>query len=225
MKHLKNISFGLLVALLFSSCHTALVGVNTIQPIQCVQSKANMEFIGFKNARRNDVLLKDFGAELERNNIALNRQGFYMGVYSLQELETYKSTMRYLSFIDVVSQSYSKNDAIKDNDGLAIGGWLIAGLTCFALFPVYVPMMCCADANECLITLKGDYQLYVYDTKEKKIVLTQPITVEQSDRYKGQFTHKETDQEEVNKHYRTILYNALLENYAHAYDFVRNLNE
>lgn len=86
-------------------------------------------------------------------------------------------------------------------------------------------MMCCADANECLIALKGTYQLYVYDTKEKKVVLTQPITVEQTDRYKGQFTHKETDQEEVNKHYRTILYNALLENYAHAYDFVQNINK
>lgn len=210
--------------LLLSSCHTALVGVTAVEPNRSQYGEENMEFIGFKNARKGDYLLKDFGAELERRHIATNHQKFYMGIYSLQELETYKSTMRYITFVDVVKQSFVKNDAYADSEGLYVGGWVVAGITCFTLFPVYAPMMAAADKNQCEITLKGEYNLYVYDTVEKKVVMTTPLTVDFRDVYKGEFSHKKTDVDAVNERYRNLLYNELLDAYSNAYNFVQKIN-
>lgn len=208
-----------------SSCSTALQGVQSVPRKQQQFGKENMEFIGFKNISRNNMMLRDFGTELERSHIAINKQSFYMGIYSLQELETYKSTMRYVTFVDVIKQSYTQNDVINYKDGLAITGWLIAGLTCFTLFPVYVPMICCAGGNQCQINLNCEYQLYVYDTVKKEVVLTTPIEIKQRDLYEGQFIHKKTDKAAVNERYKNILFNTLLENYANAYNFVKNINE
>lgn len=168
-------------------------------------------------------MFKEFGADLERNQIALNKQAFYMGVFSLQELESYKSTMRYISFIDVARHSYSHSDAINDNTGMEVAGWVVAALTGFTLIPVYVPLLCCADKNECQVTLKGEYILYVYDTQKKEVVFNSPVEVNESEIYKGQYSHKDTDQKAVNEHYKNILYNILLEHYANAYQYVQTL--
>lgn len=208
-----------------SSCSTALQGVQPINRTHSSFGEEKMEFIGFKNMRRGDMLLKDFGVELERRHIALNRQKFYMGVYSFQELESYKSSMRYVTFVDVIKHSFTKNDAVSYNGALDICGWVIAGISCFTLFPVYVPMLCAANGNDCQITLNGEYQLYVYDSIKKEIVLTTPIEIKEEEIYKGQYTHKDTDQEAVNDRYRNLLYNALLDAYSHAYNFVKNINE
>ncbi len=210
---------------LFTSCSTALQGIQSIPRQQQQFGKENMEFIGFKNISRNNVMLRDFGTELERSHIAINKQNFYMGIFSLQELETYKSTMRYVTFVDVIKHSYTKNDMIEHKPGLEIVGWVVAGLTCFTLFPVYLPMICSAGGNACQINLNCEYQLYVYDTVKKEVVLTTPIEIKQSDLYRGQFGHKETDKAAVNERYKNILFNTLLENYANAYNFVKNINE
>lgn len=213
------------IALLLSSCSTALRGVQSVPRMQQQFGTENMEFIGFKNISRNNVMLRDFGTELEHNHIAINKQNFYMGTYSLQELETYKSTMRYVTFVDVIKQSYTQNDMIDYKYGMEVTGWIIAGLSCFSLFPVYIPMICCAEGNSCQINLNYECQLYVYDTLKKKMVVTTPIEIKQSDLYKGQFNNKHTDQETVNERYKNILFNTLLEIYANAYNFVKNINE
>lgn len=225
MKTIKKIAILFVSIFLLSSCSTALQGVQPVARTQSHFGQENMEFIGFKNMRRGDILLKDFGIELERRHIAVNRQKFYMGVFSLQELEIYKSSMRYITFVDVIKQSYTKNDAISYNDALDVCGWVIAGITCFALFPVYVPMLCAANGNDCQIILNGEYYLYVYDTVKKEIVLTTPLEIKKQDIYKGQYAHKDTDQEAVNDRYRNLLYNALLDTYSNAYNFVKNINE
>ena len=98
MKTIKKIAILFVSISILSSCSTALQGVQPVTRTQSHFGRENMEFIGFKNMKRGDVLLKDFGAELERRHIAVNRQKFYMGVYSLQELEIYKSSMRYIKF-------------------------------------------------------------------------------------------------------------------------------
>ena len=137
------------IAMAFASCSTPLKVAEVKPVMEKPYEKENMEFIGFKNANRNQALIKDFGAELERRHIALNRQDFYMGVYSLQELETYKSTMRYISFVDISRLRNVWNDNVYDKDGLELGGWIIAGVTCFTLFPVYIPMICASHKNYC----------------------------------------------------------------------------
>ena len=153
MKNYKFLSLLLVLCLALSRCMTAL-NVPLVQQKSQSFGKEKFEFIGFKNLPTKNKVLNDFGVELERAHIAVNRQDFYMGVYSFQELEVYKSTMRYVSFVDVEQISSTYNDGVSDNNGLAVGGWLVAGFTVFTLFPVYVPMICCADKNECELSVR-----------------------------------------------------------------------
>lgn len=213
-----------LLPILFFSCKTA-VHLPSVEKINASFGQENMEFIGFKNVERTHFLIKDFGVELERRHIAVNRQNFYMGVYSLQELEVYKPTMRYISFIDVEKLEYTHDDNVSYRPGLSLGGWMVAAFTCFTLFPVYIPMICAASPNETELTLNAEMKLYVYDTQKKEIVLTIPMSLEDSRIYEGQYMHKDTDMAGINDHYRTKLYNLLLVNFSKAYDFVKNINE
>ena len=66
--------------------------------------------------------------------------------------------------------------------------------------------------------------MYVYDTVEKKVVMTTPLTVDFRDVYKGEFSHKKTDVDAVNDRYRNLLYNELLGAYSNAYNFVQKIN-
>ena len=212
----------ILLLITLTSCHTALQ-VSSV-PRQIPQKEqANMEFIGFKNLNKNNIMFKDFGAELERCNIAYNRQDFYMGLFSLQELEAYKSSCRYITFVDVRNHIYNHNDAINDNSNLEFGGWVVAGITVFTLIPVYVPMLCAADKNQCQMTLKGEYSIYVYDTQEKQLAFTLPFEINESDLYRGEYSHKKTDQRAVNDRYKNILFNTFLDFYAQTYNHVNTL--
>ncbi len=222
MKHSKLFLTILAFLPLLTSCHTALQVPKVESVATKTYGKPNMEFIGFKNMNRNTAIMKNFGAELERRNIALNRQDFYMGVYSLQELETYKSTMRYVTFIDISRLYDNWNDAVADNDGLEVGGWVIAGITCFTLFPVYVPMLCAADGNSCQLDVSCVCTLYVYDTQKDEIILSIPIEYKDSQTFKGQYSHKKTDREAVKQRSRTLLYNSLLPYFERAYNFIQS---
>lgn len=219
---MKRLFYLAVAAILFSSCHTALT-VSQVSRQSFQQPSPNMEFIGLKNMNKNNPMFKEFGSDLERANIALNKQNFYMGMFSLQELETYKSTKRYITFVDVVRHTYSHSDAVHDNPDMEFAGWFIAGFTIFTLFPVYVPLLCAADKNDCQVVLKGEYVLYVYDTKKKEVVFTSPFEINESDIYTGQYSHKNTDQKAVNERYKNILYNTLLAQYAQAYNYVNTL--
>ncbi len=222
MKCYKVILAAMFILPMITSCHTALQ-VAAVQPIEMTyREKANMEFVGFKNTNRNTALLKTFGAELERRNIALNRQDFYMGVFSLQELETYKSAMRYVSFIDITRMYDNWDDSVYDSDGLEIGGWFVAGLTCFTLFPVYWPMLAAADKDYCKLDLACTCTLHVYDTQKKEIVLSIPIEYRDTQILKGQYSHKETDREAIKQRSRTLLYNDLLKYFDRAYNFIQS---
>ncbi len=222
MKCYKAILAVLLIVPMLSSCHTALK-VASVPPIETTyHGKTNMEFIGFKNTNRNTAILKNFGAELERRNVALNRQDFYMGVYSLQELETYKSMMRYISFIDIARLYDNWDDSVHDSYGLEVGGWVIAGLTCFTLFPVYWPMLAAADKNYCKLDLACTCTLHVYDTQKKEIVLSIPIEYRDTQILKGQYSHKDTDREAIKQRSRTLLYNDLLKYFERAYNFIQS---
>lgn len=86
---MKRLLYLAIAAILFSSCHTAL-HVTSVQRNSPTKASPNMEFIGLKNMNKNNLMFKEFGSDLERANMAINKQNFYMGMFSLQELETYK---------------------------------------------------------------------------------------------------------------------------------------
>ena len=219
---MKRILYLAIAAILFSSCHTAL-HVTSVQRNSPTKASPNMEFIGLKNMNKNNLMFKELGSDLERANMAINKQNFYMGMFSLQELETYKSSKRYITFVDVARHTYSHSDAVHDNPDMELAGWMIGGLTAFTLIPVYVPLLCAADKNDCQITLKGEYVLYVYDTKKKEVVFTSPFEINENDIYTGQYSHKKTDQKAVNERYKNILYNTFLTQYEQAYNYVNTL--
>ena len=54
--------------------------------------------------------LRKIGTTLQEKNIANDQSYAYFGIYSLQELELYKSRTRYVTFIEVVKNRYTVND-------------------------------------------------------------------------------------------------------------------
>lgn len=58
------------------------------------------EFDSWKQFK-NDPVISGFGNKLETSGIAIDKSFAYFGIYSLQELELYKSDYRYITFIQV----------------------------------------------------------------------------------------------------------------------------
>lgn len=54
--------------------------------------------------------LRNMGMTLQNKNIAIDKSFAYFGIYSLQELELYKSQSRYVTFIEVSKNKYTIND-------------------------------------------------------------------------------------------------------------------
>ena len=200
-----------------TSCQTTLKGIEAIAPNNVLCNNENqMEFIGFQNIHKSEKLCKDFGAELERQGLALNNQRTFVGDFSLDNLIHYPTSARYISYIEVSKQRYIKNDSYQDKFFRKFWGWYIAGCTLFTLFPVYMPLLCTADVNKCEITFDGEYYLHIFDKKLNEIVYSKPITVYEEKIYKGEYLHRKTDQNKVDNRYQRLLYNALLDGYADA---------
>ncbi len=213
---MKNILIFLITASL-CSCTTPLT-ITNVDYYTNTKEAPKMEFIGFQNISPHNYFVKNFGAELEKQNFAFNSQSSYFNDIDLQNLSLYKTKNRYISFINVEKHIYVHNDAIKDNESLEVAGWCVAGVTAFALFPIYVPMLCCANKNICEISLIGKYQIFIYDSQKKEIVSTTPIDIRITDTYDGQYSHKKTDRSSIDNHYKNVFQHQLLETYAKIYD-------
>ena len=181
-----------------------------------------MEFIGCKNISRSNFMLKGIGEELERRRLVSNASQSYRGLYSEYELATYEGRQRYVTYIEVNEHKYTQNDEVHDNGDLYVAGLVIGGLTVFTLVPVYVPMLCASKKDECEITLIADYNIVVFDCKTKHNVYVKPLSIRLVDLYKGQYSHKNTNQLDVNTHYKTLLYNAIIEGYSDAWNYVEH---
>ena len=219
----------LLAALSLSSCKTALQFSNSAHRRSFEFGHEPMEFLGFKNSYTTDSEFLDkkpffqsFGNKIEGFNIAVNRSDFYTGVYSFSEMERYHATKRYVSFIEVLKHKDMYDDRVGQNKGMMIAGAVIAGVTVFTLFPVYLPLLMCADGNECLLSLHGEYKLYVYDTQENEIVYANLFRIDDEVRCKGQYAHKNTNKEAVKEYTETVFFNALRDEYERAYHYLEN---
>jgi len=221
---------------LLTSCGTALritsSDVPTIRnnPVNTSKTVGLMEFIGFKNSYtaqgatffQEFPYFKAFGQLLEASNIAINRCDFYTGVYSFQEFAMYKSSQRYISYVDVISHQDVYNDNYAYRPGMFVAGYL---LTCFAILPVGIPLMICANPNKSKLQLKGEYKLYVYDTKKQEIVYAYPFTIDESKTFKGKYLNSKTDYNLTKERSRNIVSNTFLDAYNNAYRFLDNLNK
>lgn len=195
-------------------------------------------------AFKNESSLKQLGSILEKNNIAYDKSFAYFGIYSLQELELYKSQKRFVTFVQV---NKNKLDGeIRDPGywpGLfsySVGGGLLIGCIPFFGDPYIRSSMqplaiaggllmvggLAVMAIPCSSDLKfiGEYEIYVYDTLNKEIVYKSAITVNRSDKFSGSYFHKDTDIDAVNEYYATYAYNAILEKYGEVSKFIRSYN-
>ncbi len=206
--------------LFLSSCVTALKSIPTPQTVSVNNGKEVMEFIGFRNNEKMatsmsfqaggafatatvekplDLGSDNFGELLERLHLAVNRQHYYTGVYSLQELEIYKATTRYISFVEVLRQHLGYQD---------YPTWLLAPF---------------GKSNKTYVNFIGEYRLYVYDTQKKQITYTAPMKIERHDIYKGCYSKSSIDDKQhLIDYYSSLFNNMLLENYSKAYRILQS---
>ena len=78
--------------------------------------------------------LRNMGTTLQNKNVAIDKSFAYFGIYSLQELELYKSQTRYVTFIEVAKNKYTiKDNGINKN---LYGGIGAAFLGCGILYHI-----------------------------------------------------------------------------------------
>ena len=171
---------------------------------------------------KTDTSLKNLGNLLEKSNVAYDKSFSYFGIYSLQELELYKGNKRFVTFVEV-----NKNHlggTIKDSClwpgalltgaglGLMIPGviWTAAdsdnelglgntGKACLGIgigSGVLGGILLAMPAKTTL-RFSGEYQIYVYDTRDKKIVYKESVVVSETDTFSGSFFNETTNKYEV----------------------------
>lgn len=153
-----------------------------------------MDFIGIKNPGQT-YMFTTFGEEIERSQIANNKQSYYQGDYALDDLSLYESHMRYITFVERVKSSFGHNSAtVEKKDGTNL---------------VY----------------DGIFTIYIYDTKERKIIWNKTVVVQESDYYIGTYYHENTDFKAIDLHYQNVVYNALLAKYVEGYNYIKALQQ
>lgn len=188
----------------------------------------------------NTKSLRQLGYNLENSRIANNKSDSYFGIYSLQEMELYKSDSRYVTFVEVAE---SKLD-YKDNKGsknlfAGIGGGLVAGgAPLVAVGGVYKNYEYVSDLAQSYITsggicmvaglpflivallptktkinFTGLYNIYLYDTQTKSLIRKETVSVNCSEDFKGSYTYDESSKEIVRDYISQNVYNALLRKY------------
>ena len=141
---------------IFSSCATAIKtpSVELTRIENEVDSQPTMDFIGFKidpntlssisndndtlsefaqaKAIKNTKSLRNLGHNLESAKIAQDKSSAYFGIYSLQEMELYKSAHRYATFVEVAQNKFIWDDNATSKKVLGgIGGGLLGeGIIC-----------------------------------------------------------------------------------------------
>ena len=222
---LKKIFFVLVAALALASCQTQMSHLTDFE--QAVDLEASytipdMEFIGFKGSGNfgqvthdemrsimNSKVFKRVGSQLQNAGIASDMSETYFGIYSLQEIETYKNKKRYVTFVDMSDFELTYADAT-NYTGQVLGEVCIG--TIF-LAPVGA-IVCLACPYQTKMHLKGTCKIVVYDAVTKTVRGTENIDIDKTDIYKGLWPSTKDDvKQEIIDNYSTMLSNAILEKY------------
>lgn len=144
-----------ITALALTSCATAITEKKYIDSYKIESGRKTepiMEFIGYKadstilSTASETVMspfdqwkailqtdsLRTIGTTLQNESIAIDKSFAYFGIYSLQELEVYKTQSKYVTFIEV-----AKNQYTIDDNGSTKRIWGIVGGSALAVGIVY----------------------------------------------------------------------------------------
>lgn len=188
----------------------------------------------------NTKSLRQLGYNLENNRIANNKADSYFGIYSLQEMELYKSDSRYVSFVEVAESKLNYKDNKGSKNILAgVGGGLVGGgAPLIAVGAVYkddpyvndlaksymtwggicmgasVPFLIAALLpTKTKVNFTGLYNIYIYDTEIKSLIRKEAVSVNCEETFKGSYTYDENSKEIVRDYVSQNVYNALLKKY------------
>ena len=191
---MKKIKFGLFILLsifAFLSCQTEMTLINQEKPIDMESSFTipDMEFKGNGNFgqlvdKDVEVILKTkafsrLGGDLQLAGIAVDQREAYFGIYSLQEIETYKNTKRYVTFVDMSDFSLT----YKDNymSGSRVAGQVLTGMVVTAP----IGLILWSQPYKTELHLEATCKIIVYDSQTKTVKGTRNVYVNRSDTYKG----------------------------------------
>lgn len=188
----------------------------------------------------NSDSLKKLGYILENHGIANDMSSTYFGIYSLQEMELYKSKNRYVTFVEVAqSKLYCNENNTSKNvlDGLS-AGFLTAGIPLDILGGVWnssiddhtvgniylgMGIACTAIGAICLvpallptrtkIDFTGVYNVYLYDTQTKAIIRKDAVSVKVNEKFTGSYSKDEQSKGIVHDYISRHISNAILQKY------------
>lgn len=197
----------------------------------------------------NTKSLRQLGYNLEASGIANNKADSYFGIYSLQEMELYKSDSRYVTFVEVAENKLD----YKDNKGGSVivgalgGGFVGLGLPMVVLgdnskndkyekdladsyatlgvifTAVGIPFLIAAlIPTETKINFTGMYNIYLYDTQTKSLIRKEVVSVNCSEKFKGSYTYDDSSKEIVRDYISQNVYNSLLQKYDDLNTWLKN---
>lgn len=243
----KKIYFLAILSILLCACQSVPLQISEPKEYEPTisQSKPVMEFIGYKIVEndfsvndadtwklfKTSLTLKNLGKTLEKNNIALDTSYSYLGIFSLQELELYKSKTRYITFIQVNSDtiylsSTEDNRALCGLLGFCILGAGISGnltsekdtqvagiILDIASLPFFLNALNISKVRTEL-SYEGNFDIFIYDTLTKEIVARKTaIIYDEFHEFKGSYTGSEKDKKSIGNYYARIIANELLKKY------------
>ncbi len=196
---------------------------------------------------KTDTSLKNLGNVLEKAMVAYDKSFSYFGIYSLQELELYKSDKRFVTFVEVnknhlggkVKDDWIWPSAILLGTGIGLvpsgAVWVVndpdnqlglenTGKTFVGvgLGSLVLGSVLCAIPAKTELYFNGEYQIYVYDTKNKRVIYKDNVVISEKDTYKGSFFNDNTNTTEVYNYYGTLVDNAILQKNVEVEKFLLN---
>ena len=188
----------------------------------------------------NTKSLRQLGYNLENVKIANNKADSYFGIYSLQEMELYKSDSRYVTFVEVAESKFNYKEKTLTQQ-IAAGAWAglflpgsifltmgalyqddkyvkdlaesymkYGGICIGASLPFLIVMCLPVTTN---ITYSGLYNIYIYDTQSKALIRKEIVSVNCSEKFNGSYEADESGKEIVRDYISKNIYNALLLKY------------
>jgi len=259
--------FSIVILILFISnvlisCATAMNFDKTVTLHEAMHGRdAEMEFIGFKGTFdtlgndfnmwqnfRKDTVLARLGNVLQERGIAFDQSFAYFGIYSLQELATYRSRQRYVTFVETERNHFTYTYSNKRQQiwGGIAGGFLGGGIPLIILGSVWsndeylgdlgniyrgmgigfslagaASLIPALIPSKTTITFNGIYSIYVYDTQNKEIIYKDTINVGPFlDKFNGSYEHPNTNTNEIWNYYSTLAFNEIIKKYNEIYRFI-----
>lgn len=184
--------------------------------------------------------LKKLGYILENSGIAEDKSSSYFGIYSLQEMELYKSKHPYVTFVEVAQSKllYEENKRVKSAFGAIAGSLIAVGLPIAITGASYknspqnkdianplmgmgigfsigglIAAIPALTPSKTDVTFSGVYNIYIYDSQKKAIIRKDAVSVNYKKKFDGSYSYDDASKEIVTNYTSRIVANEILKKY------------